>query len=169
MSTLPSPLDELFDYKNQLMEALCSNESVVKLVTDEDEPNVPNLDLPYTRIFPYEFVPETVDDAGTFICLDVDIDDVANKTYLYPVIYIWVFTHKSKMHLPTGGIRTDQLCVEIDRMLNGNRRFGLGTLELKNVGRFAPILDYQGRALVYAASDFNRPGVSRLPPANRKR
>lgn len=161
------PLDELFDYKNLLMRELCSNEKIIKLVIGEDEVPVPHLELPYTRIFPYEYLPETVDDADTYICFDVDID-VENKTFLRPVVYIWALTHKSKMHLPTGGILLDQLCVEIDTMLNGSRYYGLGELELKRVERFSPIQDFHGRALTYTVRDFNRPGMSRTPPANRK-
>ena len=67
-----------------------------------------------------------------------------------------------------GGIRTDQLAVEINKELSGSRYFGLGELELYSVGRFAPITDFQGRVMAYAATDFNRPGISKKPPANRK-
>ena len=162
-------LDEFFDYKNELMKTLCSNERVVRLVTDSKEAPVPNYDLRYTQIFPFEFVPETVEEGQTFICFDVDIAEVQDKTFYTPALYIWVFTHKSKRRLEEGGVRTDQLAVEIDKELNGSRYFGLGTLELASVGRFAPITDYQGRVLTYSARDFNRAGISKKPPANRKR
>ena len=84
-----------------------------------------------------------------------------DKTFYTPALYIWVFTHKSKLRLEEGGVRTDQLAVEIDKELNGSRYFGLGTLELASVGRFAPITDYQGRVLTYSARDFNRAGISK--------
>lgn len=162
-------LDEFFDYKNELMKTLCSNEKIVRLLTDSKDAAVPNLNLRYTQIFPFEFVPDTVDDATTFICFDVDIPEVANKTYYLPALYIWVFTHKSKLRLSEGGVRTDRLAVEINRDLNGSRLFGLGELNLHSVGRFSPIADYQGRVLAYEATDFNRVGISKRPPANRKR
>lgn len=161
-------LDELFDYKNELMKILCSNENIIRLVTDSSEAPVPNYDLAYTQIFPYEYVPETVDDGQTFICFDVDIAKVVNKTYYVPVVYVWEFTHKSKMRLAEGGVRIDKLAVEINKELNGNRHFGLGELDLDSVGHFSPILDYQGRVLTYYASDFNRLAPSKRPPANRK-
>ena len=160
-------LEEFFDYKNFLMKELCTNEAIVKLVADKPDCKVPNHTLPYTQIFPYEYVPETVDNGVTFICFDVDITQVPNKTYYIPVIYIWVFTHKSKMKLPEGGIRTDKICTEIDKMLNGSRFYGLGDLDLAHVERFAPITDYQGRVLTYFTRDFNRRG-ERTTPANRK-
>lgn len=161
-------LDEFFDYKNELMKALCCNDRVVHLVTDSEKAPVPNYDLAYRQIYPYEFVPETVDDGKTFICFDVDIAEVEDKTFYLPVVYVWIFTHKSKIRLSEGGIRTDQLALEINKELNGSRYFGLGELDLYSVGRFSPITDYQGRVLTYSAKDFNRVSPSKRPPANRK-
>lgn len=160
-------LEEFFDYKNQLMKDICSNEKIVKLITDKTQPTIPDFNLPYSQVYPYEFVPETIDHGQTFICFDVDIAQVLDKTFYVPVLYVWVFTHKSKIQLPEGGIRTDKLAAEIDAILNGSRYFGLGELDLKNVGRFSPITDYQGRVLTYHAKDFNRSG-SKPPPSNRK-
>ncbi|MBR4021278.1 MAG: hypothetical protein IKI94_01565 [Ruminococcus sp.] len=160
-------LNEFFDYKNQLMKELCCNEAIVKLVTDKDNSDVPNHTLAYSQIYPFEFVPETVDNGQTIICFDVDVAEVINKTFYVPVVYVWVFTHKSKMRLSTGGIRTDKIAAEIDKVLNGSRYYGLGELNLKSVGRFSPIADYQGRVLTYYAKDFNRLNTKQ-PPSNRK-
>lgn len=161
-------LDELFDYKNELMKVLCQNEKIVRLITDSEDAPVPDYDLPYNQIYPFEFVPETVSEGTTFICFDVDIADVLNKTFYLPVLYVWIFTHKSKLRLEEGGIRLDQLSVEVNKELNGNRKFGLGELELRRVDRFVPVLDYRGRVLTYTARDFNRIAPSKKPPANRK-
>ena len=161
-------LEEFFDYKNELMKTLCCNSEIVRLITDSSKAPVPNYSLAYNFVFPYEFVPDTVDDGKTFICFDVDIADVQDKTFYLPVVYVWVFTHKSKMRLSEGGVRTDKLAVEINKELNGSRYFGLGELDLRSVDRFSPIADYQGRVLVYIAKDFNRQSPSKKPPANRK-
>ena len=162
-------LEEFFDYKNKAVETLCRNEKIVRLITDSDDAPVPNYDLAYKQIFPYEFVPDTVDDGKVFICLDVDIAEVKNKTFYVPVLYLWVFAHKSKLRLEEGGVRTDQICAEIDKELNGSRFFGLGELDLFTVKRFTPITDYQGRVMAYYAQDFNRLHPSnKKPPAVRK-
>ncbi len=160
-------LEEFFDYKNKFMRDLCCNKDIVALITDKKNSKVPNHTLAYSQVYPYEFVPETVDNGQTFICFDVDIAEVLNKTFYIPILYVWVFTHKSKMRLPTGGIRTDILASKIDEMLNGSRFYGLGELDLRQVGRFSPITDYQGRVITYCAKDFNRIG-SKQPPSNRK-
>lgn len=162
-------LVEFYDYKNLLMEDMCKNEQIVKLVTGNEDARVPNHELPYSQIFPFEYVPETVSEAKTFICFDVDIVEVPNKTFYIPVLYIWPFTHKSNLRLPQGGLLLDKLTAEINSMLNGSRYFGLGELMLSSVGRFKPILDYSGRVLTYTARDWNRLTANKSIPSNRKR
>lgn len=161
-------LNEFFDYKNRIMEDLCSSPEIVKILTEEENPSVPDVSLPYSQVFPFEFIPETVDSAHTFICFDTDIINVLNKTFYEPALYVWIFTHKSKLRMRNGeGILPDKLSYEVDRILNGNRKYGMGTLDLDSVHRFSPIQDYQGRVLVYSARDWNRPGVNKPVPAKR--
>lgn len=162
-------LQEFYDYKNRLMMDLCSNEEIVKLVTGQEKPKVPARNLAYEQIYPYQFIPETENNARTFICFDVDIARAPNKTFYYPVIYIWVLVHKSKMKTDGLGCRTDAITCAIDRMLNGNRFYGQGALELGPVERFIPTTDYLGRGMVYYTRDFNRtPGMKQVP-GNRKK
>lgn len=162
-------LDEFFDYKNQLMDDLLTDEKIVKLINE----NVDIKDagsLVYTQVFPYEYVPETVEHGLTFICSDVDITAAPNKTYYEPTLYVWIFTHKSLLRLPEGGVRTDKLAHEVAKKLNGSRFYGLGELSLRSVKRFAPMMDYQGKVLVFDAKDFNRPHpTGKVIPANRKK
>lgn len=165
-------LEELYDYKNSLVKDLCCDEKIVKLITGNNGASVPNHGLPYTQIFPYEYVPDTVNDGKTFICLDIDIVSVPNKTYYIPVIYVWIFTHTSRMRVDNdgggGAILLDELAVAVNKILNGSRYYGLGELRLDSVGRFKPITDYIGRSMVYYAKDFNRPKGRIDAPSNRK-
>lgn len=163
-------LEEFFDYKNQLMEDLLTNPEIVKLLTDDKTDHEHPEKLVYSQVYPFEYIPETVEHGETFICCDVDIQRSLNKTYLLPVLYIWVFTHKSKMCLPEGGVRVDKLVSEIAKEINGSRYYGLGELDLYSAKRFAPITDYQGKVLTFQATDFNRQSPTGKPvPSNRKR
>ena len=74
-------LEEFYDYKNLLMKDLCSNENIVKLVTGNKDAAVPNHQLAYSQIYPFQFVWETESESRTFICFDMDIVSVPNKTY----------------------------------------------------------------------------------------
>ena len=161
-------LDEFFNYKNQLMEDLLTNERIVSLI-NEDVAFEDAASLMYTQVFPYEYVPETVEHGHTFICADVDLQTNGSKTYYNPTLYVWVFTHKSKLRLPEGGVRTDKLAHEIAKALSGSRYYGLGELDLYAVKRFAPMTDFQGKVLIFHAQDFNRLSPTGKPiPTNRK-
>ena len=162
-------LEEFFDYKNQLVQDLLTNETIVRLLSDYcvliNNPET----LVYNQVFPYEYIPDTVERGQTFICCDVDVQRSVNKTFLLPVLYVWVFTHKSKLRLPEGGVRTDKLASEIAKAINGSRYYGLGELDLYSAKRSAPITDYQGKVLTFQATDFNRFTPSGKPvPSNRK-
>lgn len=162
-------LQEFFDYKNQLMEDLLTNSEIVRLINDTV--TLENAEaLAYTQVFPCEYVPDTVEHGKTYICFDVDILESVNKTYLLPTLYVWVFTHKSLLRLPEGGVRTDKLCSEICNAINGSRMYGLGELNLYSVKRFAPMTDYQGKCMAFRAVDFNKQfDPNRPTPSNRKR
>lgn len=161
-------LEEFYDYKNKFVEDIVTSKEIVELL-DGKFIEGGSKGLIYNQVFPYEFIPDTVEEATTFICCDVDIQEVIDKTFLIPVLYVWVFTHKSKLRLPTGGVRTDKICSEIAKKINGSRYYGLGELNLSSVRRFAPMSDYQGKVMTFRAKDFNRVFEHNKPtPANRK-
>ena len=91
-------LRDFYDYKNRLMEDLLTSESIVSLIHPNGKVEDP-ASLAYTQVFPCEYIPETVQGGQTFICFDVDVQGVSNKTFLTPVLYIWVFTHRSNLRL----------------------------------------------------------------------
>lgn len=148
-------LQELFDYKNQLMKDLLTNETIVKLI-DEDATLETAKSLAYDVVFPAEYIPYTAEHGKVFICFDVDIQKSLNKTFLLPTIKIWVFSHSSKLRLPEGGIRVDALCSEIAKAINGSRYYGLGQLELESVARYAPLTDWVGKVMTFNATDFSK-------------
>ena len=162
-------LQEFFDYKNQLMEDLLTSEPIVRLLDDDISMDDAGK-LAYKNVFPYEYVPETVQDGKTFICFDVDIQKSINKTYLLPTLYVWVFAHRSNLRIPNGGVRPDTICSEICKAINGSRKYGLGELELYSVKRFAPMTDYQGKVMTFYAKDFNHVyDPHKTTPSNRKK
>ena len=162
-------LEEFYDYKNQLIGDLMTKESIVTLI-NENVPFEKAQSLIYDQVFPFEFVPETSQEGKTYICCDVDIQK-SDKSglFYYPIIYVWVFAHKSRLVLPEGGVRTDKLCCEICKAINGSRMYGAGELVMYAARRFAPMTDYQGKCLVFHAKDFNNTYDPKRPiPSNRK-
>lgn len=162
-------LEEFYDYKNQLINDLLTNQDIITLLRDDLDGEKSPEEYVFTQVFPYEYIPDTLQHGYTFICCDVDVQKSINKTFLEPVLYVWVFSHKSKLRLPEGGIRTDKLCSEIVKAINGSRQYGLGELDFYSARRFAPINDYQGKVLTFHATDFNRKHpTGKEAPSNRK-
>lgn len=160
-------LDEFYRYKQQLMEDLLTEESIVRLLDDDISMDRTG-ELVYSQVYPHEFIPDTIEEAKTYICCDVDVQKSLNKTYLSPAIYVWVFTHKSLLRLPQGGVRIDALANEIAEKMNGSRYYGMGELELYSVKRFSPMMEYYGKVLTFYTTEFNRKSPTGKPiPANR--
>lgn len=169
-------LEDFYDYKNQLMSDILTNETLVSLISDVDEEGVPRFtlenarELAYEYVFPFEFVAETIFDGRTFIMFDVDIRTAPNKTFYVPTIHVWVFAHRSRLRLPDGGgVRTDAICSELCKTINGSRQYGLGELNLHSVERFAPATDYNGKCMTFYAKEINKfYDPKRYTPTNRK-
>lgn len=163
-------LEEFYDYKNQLMEDILTTESIIGLLTDDVNQSIPAYNLAYSQVYPFEYIPETMEQAKTYICFDVDIQKAASQTYYYPIIYVWIFTHKSLMRHPEGGVRVDKIANELAKKICGSMMYGLGPLDMYSSKRFAPIADYQGKVLTFHALDFNNTKPTRQPiPSNRKK
>lgn len=148
-------LDEFFHYKNQLLNDLLTDEEIVRLI-NEDIPVEDAGSLVWDQVMPVEFYPETIEKGRVYLCCDVDVRKVFNKTFYEPTLYIWVFVHKDLLRLSEGGVRTDKLCHLIDKKINGSLLYGLGKLELQSVNRFGVVSDYTGKVMAYTATDFNK-------------
>ncbi len=161
-------LKEFFDYKNQFVKDLLTHEELVTLI-DPNHMYANPKDMVYDTVNPYEFYPETIEKGKVYVCCDVDVTDVGKRPYYGLALYIWVFAHKSVLQLPSGGVRTDAICAEIDNVISGSRLYGLGKLDLDYAKRFAPMADYTGKVLRYVCTDFYRINDPTKPrPTNRK-
>lgn len=162
-------LNEFFDYKNQVAEDILSSPEIVSLINHEVDPDNSEV-LMYDQVFPFEYLPETIEQAKTYICVDVDVNESQDtRTYYYPVIHIWVFTHKSLLRLNEGKLRVDELCSKICSKLHGSRFYGLGEARLYKVTRFAPLTDFQGKHMVFYTKDFiSQYDPRKTMPSNRK-
>lgn len=161
-------LEDFFDYKNQLMEDLLTSETIVKLI-NEDVDLDHSKSLVYNQVFPYRYVPDTIEDGLTFLCCDVEMQKALGKTFLCPTLYVWVLVHKSQLRLKQGGVRTDKIVSEIAKRINGSMMYGMGSLDLCSVKLFAPLTDFQGKVMMFQTTEWNRPAQIKNVPSNRKR
>lgn len=162
-------LKDFYDYKNQLMKDILSDEEIVPLI-DEDILMQDAYKLAYKNVYPLEYMPETIHDGRTFVCFDVSVQESVNKTYLLPTLYVWVFVHRDKLRLPEGGVRSDAICSAICDKINGSREYCLGELDLYSVKPVQIVTDYPGKVMVFHGTEFNRQyEPNRYTPSNRKK
>lgn len=168
-------LDELFDYKNQFFKDVLTNEKLVKLINETKTLETAE-ELSYTQLYPFEYIPETIEHGHTYVCCEVDVSSSSVKVdknmrlFYRPVLYVWVLVHKSKLRLPEGGVRFDAICSEITDTINGSLEYGRSRLLLSSVKRFTPLTDYQGKVMTFTTDDLNWPyDPNKRVPANRKR
>lgn len=151
-------LKEFGDYRIKIMKALCSDKEIVKYITDEDNPVLPDRDLIYKNIFPYAYKPDVSKEADTYVCFTLNVDNVDGKTYKTIGITFYIFTYQHIIRT-ADGLRHDLLAQAIDRMFNGNLELGLGRVKLDSVMDITPASNYHGLMLEYTVDEFNRPSI----------
>ena len=151
--------EELTDYRALVMKTLCNDEEIVKLVTDQESPSVPNRGLMYTQIFPYAYTPDTTKETKTFICFRLSVPEVMNKTYKKINLIFYIFTHQSLIRAQDG-LRPDLIGQAIERLFNGSLDVGLGRVKLVGMDDISPITGYHGIAIEYSVAEFNRPSIN---------
>lgn len=148
-------LAEFTEYKNTLMEAICTSDSIFNLLKlPSDNPSLRCKDLRYVRIFPYNYVPLTIETAQTFICFTVTAPNVGKGIISDFILTIYVFTHQDLMRTKEG-MRTDLLVTELDKLLDGSTKYGLGKVSLKACDVMqVPSRGYSGLYVMYSVKDF---------------
>lgn len=150
-------LNEITAYKSRMMQAFCTSNELIPLLCVDGENTLTGKSLMYSRVFPYAHVPTTVENAKSFVCFKVDTVSVKNDLIKIIQITIYCISHQSLLRLPDGkGLRTDVMASQVDKIMNGNTEFGLGTVELISSKEFNPITNYCGRESIYRVKDFNR-------------
>jgi len=149
-------LEEFTTYKNTLMEAICTSDVITDLLKlDTDKDDITGKEMRYSRIFPYNYVPLTTEHATTYVCFTVTAPYPKDGAITELRLTVYVFTHQDIMRTKNG-MRTDLLVSEIDKLLNGSTKYGLGKVTLKMCDVLqVPCRGYSGLYSVYAVKDFN--------------
>lgn len=124
------------------------------------------------HIFDYNFVDDTISDTRTYIFVETDIDTIVDSMFSMFNLYVCIFSHKTLVRLsdkttPTlqdvikdgyYGNRVDVLCDAVDRLLNGNKTFGIGKVNPASRGHltlYSPNNKYYGKCLKYTVNNYN--------------
>ena len=135
------PLQDIVDYKAQVIAQLVASQPVVGLLLDD-----PNIDLDSDKaidslddlIFDFDYIDRTVERSDAFIMVEADMIGPSSGSFNTWELYVQIVCHKDYVKMDgkkfkgVRGNRRDNLMCEVDKLLNGTRLFGIGKLELKN-------------------------------------
>ena len=113
------------EWKDQILSDLQQDDLFLSVlgVTDEEIEE----GLVYKRLFPFRYISERQDDVKTYICVEVDIDKGADRTFqsriwVRPTITFRIIAHQDDMRIPSlSKTRLDYLAELIDKKYNRKR------------------------------------------------
>lgn len=118
------------EWKNKAIELVLGQDEIMELLEmDDNEADDPV----YTRIFPYNHIPQTIEETKVYITFTVNIPRITfNKIWAYPRLTVRVIAHQERMKLNMAGVsatRIDYIAKLIVDLLTKND-FGFGKLQL---------------------------------------
>lgn len=134
-----TPLQDGIDYKSKVLAAITHSQEVVGLLLDD-----PNVDLESDEtstalancLFDFNYIDRTVERQDAFIMVDADMTNVTSQSFNAWELYVQIVCYKEYVPLDpkkfkgVKGNRRDNLTNEVDLLLNGQRLFNVGQIEL---------------------------------------
>lgn len=122
--------DTISEWKNKAIALVLEQDEIIDLLEMSDE----EADDPmYTRIFPYNHIPQTIEETKVYITFAVTVPKITfNKIWAYPRLTVRVIAHQERMKLNLAGIsatRIDYIAKLIVNLLT-KEDFGFGKLQL---------------------------------------
>lgn len=155
-------IDQLVDYNQLVVNKILASKEVMSLIAND-----PNIDLDSEaaaeweeHVLDHAWVDDTVQEAGAFVTVDVDIPEISSGTIQEMRVYVQVLVSKTYMPLSPSlfkgvkGNRRDNIVRQIDMLLNGSREFGIGRLDLTNIRTVNTANKFAGKLMTYEVYDF---------------
>lgn len=160
-------LSELGAYKHKVAAIFANDPDIIDVLlgkvdedADTDEMLLGDDEDSCGHIYEYEYVDDTNETTDTYLCIETVMVKAPTDTAYRVYLYVFAYCHKKIMqsYKKKGrvGTRVDILAENVDRLLNGNKDFGIGRLRLVSDDVYKPNNSYYGRFLCYEAVDFNR-------------
>ncbi len=144
---------ESMEYREAIMNALCENERIVRLMNpqkcrDKGELVRPQ-ELPYKYIMPYELIPGTLTETGRYLSFDLSIyPNGYNTTYKNLQVDFFLLAHDSILTCPDldmpGRERfwADLVICELDEMFCGDNPVNIGVGKFEFVSNVPKVINY---------------------------
>lgn len=145
------------EWKNKILSEIENDDLIIKVLDVSDEEL--EGDLRYTRLFPYDFIPEVEDEVKTFITVSISVTRISDDgKWCFPKIFMRVIGHQRHMQLKLPTIsknRMDYLAELLDKKFNGRRDFGYSGLVLQSNIEDNLNDRFKYRQLIFEATDLN--------------
>lgn len=146
------------DFKKELMYKLVSSDAVIKAMGNDDIEC--NDEAVYKYIFPYFYIPYTIEEAHSYICMKVNMNNLANANeYIGNFsIIVWVISNQEIMKVEGigGATRIDHMADLVEEILNGSEAFGIKRLQITSNTEEDLDMRHRCRKLVFSANDFSQ-------------
>ena len=145
-------------YLNKKMIIILNDNEIVSMITEIIPPEKPVEDLLYTYIFPFDYIPDAIQEVGCYICYEIEVPKVSTVNYFFKdvIITFRIICHQAAMKTSYGATRIDYLAHLIELLFNGNTEYGFNNLELVSSvpGHISQM--HRCRTVRFATKDSNR-------------
>lgn len=140
------------------MQLLTSDDQLLKALYYKsknflDKPTPAWGDLIYKNIFPYSYIPDSVEESKSYLTMSVSYRP-SGQSFKVGSITLNTFCHKNLMETNHGCLRIDFIVSRIDTVLNSSRDFGIGKLQFDGAGETLIEGKLPGMAIRYLTVDF---------------
>lgn len=154
-------LDEIIDYNNLVISKILSTSEVMKLVSDgRYAPDDDDAEKWEDHINDHGWIDESVQEAGAYVLVDTEVTKAPSGSVKRMTLIVEVVCNKSFMKLDRNkfpgvkGNRRDNICRQIDLLINGSPEFGIGRLQLSSATLAAAPEGFTARLLTYTVPDY---------------
>jgi len=143
---------EVIEFRNKITSAILKNKEIVELLGFDANTDVE--EILYKRIFPHEYIPDTLKEATKYINFDIETTlDPFNNVFNNITIQFFLLAHDGVLRT-SKGLWYDRVACQLDDMFTESNLFGVGKIMLVGNGRYVPTKDIRGRVLTFTVKDF---------------
>lgn len=148
---------ERIEYRKKILNALCTNDEIIKLL-GENEERYPEDTLPFSKIYPHEYIPETITKTKRFINFDFRTDlNGVNRVLKDMTIWFWVVCHQDVVPYVENGelyLWYDKVVCALDELFSDNNILGIGKTWLVTTAPYYPQQKFKGVVATFKVYDF---------------
>jgi len=147
-------LEEIYQIKNKVIDLILESQPIIDAIDNQTVDT--NKELIGKNIYRDLYIPDTQDEAKTYICVTAYVNKVQDKLIKTVDLNFYIFTHQSIMNFNDTYTRVDCIQSKIDKIINGNYDFGIDATGLKGSRQFRPNAKFGGVELSYTIPNLNQ-------------